>query len=176
MGRGTNGVGRGYGIDEGDGLCIGRRKGSEAIFCGAGRGFRTVIAGNATQGHRGLVRVQGTHEIEEVRVVRIIRLEDERSREHVVCNVSGVPRFGAIDFEGQFYGGAIDDRLGGTIDDAVLAKGKARDVVKGKESPFVDDGTDLDGNGDKERTDPALRGGPRGKPYANEGDVAKGKE
>ena len=132
MGRGTNGVGRGYGIDEGDGLCIGRRKGSEAIFCGAGRGFRTVIAGNATQGHRGLVRGQGTHEIEEVRVIRIIRLEDERSREHVVCNVSGVPRFGAVDFEGQFYGGVIDDRLGGTVDDAILAKGKARDVVEGK--------------------------------------------
>ncbi|MDD7618840.1 MAG: hypothetical protein PUJ43_03185 [Bacillales bacterium] len=57
-----------------------------------------------------------------------------------------------------------------------MAKGKARNVVEGKESPFVDDGADLDGNGDKERTDPALRGGPRGKPYANEGDVAKGKE
>ena len=132
MGRRTNGVGRGYGIDEGDGLRLGCREGSEAIFCGAGRGFRTVIAGNATQGHRGLVRVQGTHEIEEVRVVRIIRLEDERSREHVVCNVSGVPRFGAVDFEGQFYGGVIDDRLGGTVDDAILAKRKARNVVEGK--------------------------------------------
>ena len=132
MGRGTNGVGRGYGIDEGGGLCSGRRKGSEAIFCGAGRGFRTVIAGNATQGHRGLVRGQGTHEIEEVRVIHVIRLEDKRSREHVVCNVSGIPRFGAVDFEGQFYGGAIDDRLGGTVDDAVLTKGKARNVVEGK--------------------------------------------
>lgn len=176
MGRGTNDVGRGYGINEGDGLRLGCREGSEAIFCGAGRGFRTVIAGNVTQGQRGLVRGQGTHKIEEVRVVRIVRLEDERSREHVVCNVSGVPRFGAVDFEGQFYGGVIDDRLGGTVDDAILAKGKARDVVEGKESPFVDDGADLDGNGDKERTDPALRGGPRRKPYANEGDVAKGKE
>ena len=132
MGRRTNDVGPGHGIDEGDGLCIGCREGSEAIFCGAGRGFRTVIAGNATQGQRGLVRGQGTHEIEEVRVVRIIRLEDERSREHVVCNVSGVPRFGAVDFEGQFYGGAIDDRLGGTVDDAILAKRKARNVVEGK--------------------------------------------
>ena len=176
MGRRTNDVGPGHGIDEGDGLCIGCREGSEAIFCGAGRGFRTVIAGNAAQGHCGLVRGQGTHEIEEVRVIRVIRLEDKRSREHVVCNVSGVPRFGAVDFEGQFYSGAIDDRLGGTVDDAILAKRKARDVVKRKQSPFVDDGADLDGNGDKERTDPALRGGPRGKPYANEGDVAKGEE
>ena len=132
MGRGTNDVGRGYGIDEGDGLRIGRRKGSEAIIRGAGRGFRTVIAGNATQGHRGLVRGQGTHEIEEVRVIRVIRLEDKRRREHVVCNGSGSPRFGAVDFEGQFYGGAIDDRLGGTVDDAILAKGKARNVVKRK--------------------------------------------
>lgn len=132
MGRRTNDVGRGHGIDEGDGLCIGCREGSEAIFCGAGRGFRTVIAGNATQGHRGLVRGQGTHEIEEVRVVRIIRLEDKRSREHVVCNVSGVPRLRAVDFEGQFYGGVIDNRLGGTIDDAVLAKGKARNIAEGK--------------------------------------------
>lgn len=132
MGRATNDIGRGQGIDEGDGLRVGRREGSEAIFCGAGRGFRTVIAGNATQGQRGLIRGQGTHEIEEVRVIRIVRLEDEGGREHVVCNVSGVPRFGAVDFEGQFYGGAIDDRLGGTVDDAILAKGKARDVVKRK--------------------------------------------
>ena len=132
MGRATNDIGRGQGIDEGDGLRIGRREGSEAIFCGVGRGFRAVIAGNATQGHRGLVRGQGTHEIEEVWVVRIVRLEDEGGREHVVCNVSRVTRFGAVDFKGQFYGGAIDDRLGGTVDDAVLTKGKARDVVEGK--------------------------------------------
>ena len=132
MGRRTNGVGRGYGIDEGDGPRLGCREGSKAIFCGTGRGFRTIITGNATQGHRGFVRGQGTHEIEEVWVVRIVRLEDEGGREHVVCNVSRVPRFGAVDFKGQFYGGVIDNRLGGTIDDAILAKGKARDVVEGK--------------------------------------------